>query len=62
MIHIVPHCALYTGSITFGVSFTKVIAPVMWYRILTVRSYSQGIGMFSRSLKIACGMYLRAPK
>ena len=30
MIHIVPHCATYTGSITRGVSFTNVIAPVMW--------------------------------
>ena len=30
MIHIVPHCAVYTGSITQGISFTKVMAPVMW--------------------------------
>ena len=30
MIHIVPHCAMNTGSITLGVSFTNVIAPVMW--------------------------------
>ena len=29
MIHIVPHCARYTGSITFGVSLTNVMAPVM---------------------------------
>ena len=30
MIHIVAHCATYTGSITFGVSLTKVMAPVTW--------------------------------
>lgn len=31
MIHIVPHCAMYTGSITRGISFTNVMAPVTWY-------------------------------
>ena len=30
MIHMVPHCAMYSGSITQGISFTKVMAPVMW--------------------------------
>ncbi len=28
MIHIVPHCAMYTGSMTQGISLTNVIAPV----------------------------------
>ena len=31
MIHIVPHCAMYTGSITRGISLTNVMAPVTWY-------------------------------
>ena len=30
MIHIVPHCAMNTGSITSGTSLTKEMAPVMW--------------------------------
>ena len=30
MIHMEPHCAVYTGSITQGISFTNVMAPVMW--------------------------------
>ena len=30
MLHMVPHCAMYTGSITVGTSFTNVMAPVMW--------------------------------
>lgn len=25
-----PHCPMYTGSMTHGISFTNVIAPVMW--------------------------------
>ena len=25
-----PHWAMYTGSITHGISLTNVIAPVMW--------------------------------
>ena len=30
MIHMVPHCAVYTGSMTSGISFTNEIAPVTW--------------------------------
>jgi hypothetical protein len=30
MIHIVPHCAMYTGSMTHGTSLMNVMAPVMW--------------------------------
>ena len=44
-----PHCAIYTGSMTHGISFTKVMAPVMWYNTFTSRICSQGIGMFSKS-------------
>ena len=47
MIHIVPHCATYTGSITVGTSFTNVMAPVMWYTQVTWRICSHGIGMFA---------------
>ena len=31
IIHIVDHWEMYTGSITHGISLTKVMAPVMWY-------------------------------
>ena len=62
MIHIVPHCATYTGSITRGVSFTNVIAPVMWYITSQCRACSHGIGMFSSNLNTACGTNFRAPK
>jgi hypothetical protein len=44
-----PHCAIYTGSMTHGISFTNVMAPVIWYNTFTSRICSQGIGMFSRS-------------
>ena len=62
MIHIVPHCAMYTGSITVGTSFTNVMAPVMWYSTGTWRICSHGIGMFSSSFSTACGTYLSAPR
>lgn len=45
---------------TQGISLTKEMAPVMWYSTGTSRICSQGIGMFSRSLRTAWGMYLRA--
>lgn len=45
---------------TQGISFTKEIAPVMWYKTGTSRICSQGIGMFSSSFSTAWGMYLRA--
>ena len=55
-----PHWDIYTGSMTHGISLTNVIAPVIWYSTLTSRICSQGMGMFSRSLRTACGMYFRA--
>ena len=62
MIHIVPHCAMYTGSTTRGVSFTNVTAPVTWYRQGTERTCSHGIGMFSKSLNTAWGTNFSAPR
>ncbi len=35
MIHMVPHWAMYTGSMTHGISSTKLMAPVMWYSTWT---------------------------
>lgn len=57
-----PHCAMYIGSITQGISLTNDMAPVMWYRTFTSRICSQGIGMFSRSFNTACGIYFKALK
>ena len=62
MTHADPHCARYTGSMTFGTSLTKLIAPVTWYSTGTVRTFSHGMGMFSRSLNTAWGTYFRAPR
>ena len=45
---------------TQGISLMKVMAPVMWYRTLTSRICSHGIGMFSSSFITACGMYFSA--
>ena len=55
-----PHCAIYTGSITHGISFTNVMAPVMWYNTCTSLICSHGIGKFSSNFNIACGMYFNA--
>ena len=62
MIHMVAHCAMYTGSITLGISFTNVMAPVTWYSTGTFRTCSQGIGMFSSSLYTAWGTNFSAPR
>ena len=55
-----PHCAMYTGSTTHGISLTNVIAPVMWYSTSTSLICSQGMGMFSNSFITAWGMYFNA--
>jgi hypothetical protein len=62
MIHMVPHCAVYTGSITRGTSSTNEMAPDVWYSTRTSRTCSHGAGMASSSFMTACGTYLSAPR
>ena len=62
MIHMLPHCATCTGSTVQVISLTKVMAPVTWYSARTLRTCSQGHGMFSSSFMIACGTNLSAPR